>query len=316
MVSLCHKFEGNRKRPILPYEERNKGLYKAQAQRMRSVILAFLKKHNVPVKGLSKDPFSMMVQLCYPGTLYFKEETLRDISTGSFLLDDPVKLVMRTKGKLSRKLVYQAIEKFPKSTQILLKFARYVRVNRSLDDAQKFIQTAVNCEVGTFAFRSIYSDYGAHSIMEASAERLRVLDRIPTDQLARDLAQGREVCDTFNMLAALNQGNGEGFNVRELQYRSIRELHDAIIDTTHFSRGRRRGFTDYEFDPDSAPMKFCQILLDNFKDDEWKVYFAKNTVELRNHSEKFHNCSFGYRGMIKSGDYAIFCLDSLTSNER
>lgn len=283
---------------------------------MRSVILAFLKKHNVPVKGLSKDPFSMMVQLCYPGTLYFKEETLRDISTGSFLLDDPVKLVMRTKGKLSRKLVYQAIEKFPKSTQILLKFARYVRVNRSLDDAQKFIQTAVNCEVGTFAFRSIYSDYGAHSIMEASAERLRVLDRIPTDQLARDLAQGREVCDTFNMLAALNQGNGEGFNVRELQYRSIRELHDAIIDTTHFSRGRRRGFTDYEFDPDSAPMKFCQILLDNFKDDEWKVYFAKNTVELRNHSEKFHNCSFGYRGMIKSGDYAIFCLDSLTSNER
>lgn len=311
MNRLCMDNERARKNPrteLVSY-----GIYKAQEKRLGAFLRAFLKKHKMSTKGLSRDPFSLMVQLCYPGTIGFDETTLKLISTGTFLLENPLKPVLKTNGKASKRLLYGAISRFPRGAQTLLRTAKYLRINRSLDEAQDFLKLLVNQPAVDGSREQIYysvddGDYFEYSIKKITAKQMKVFDRLSIGSIQQAIGthHGRSMTnDTFEMIEHLN-GN-DGFNVSEIQYRTLRELHDALVALTPKGK-KKNNFVDYEFDQNKDPMKFCKALAENFSDEDYTVCYPAGTEELRGYASAMHNCAFYYHDRIKKGDYAIFCF--------
>lgn len=305
MMGICLDQERARKKPRTELIVR--GLYAAQEKRLLAFVRAFLKRQGIPIKHLSKDPFSLMVQLCYPGAKNFDEQVLQKLTVGSLLLDDPVKLALRTKGKASKRLLLGSIKKFPNGSQTILRIAKYLRINRSLDEAQKFLEllNSVSSDDAT----SMNDDCGyKYSIKKLTAKDMKIFDplsiqgiyRLATTHLGRVM-----VNDTFEMISQLNANNG--FNVLAIHYRTMRELHNALV-AIRPRRGGENQFTDYEFNQEKKPMQFCKVLAKNFKDEKYSVCYPAGTEELRNYASTMHNCAFYYHERIKRGEYAIFCF--------
>lgn len=279
-------------------------LPKTQIKRLLKVVHTFLDKHGIPYKGLSKDPFSLMYQLCYPASAAFDSETLQKLQCSKFLLRDPVKDTLRTKGKLSRRPIYATVKNQPRAINTALTLARYIRINRSLDHAQQFLKLFSEDKI------YFYDDCSPHdnfSLTKLKARQLKVLDRLSVEELIEVAKEHNFLQDTFSMLEQL--GGNEGFNFNEIQYRSLRELHDQLARLTPRRRyGLESQFTHYDFDVKSAPMMFCEHLKGKLGS-KYEVSYAGNTKQLQEHAEKFHNCSFFYHPRIASGGYGIFCID-------
>ena len=291
-------------------------LYAAQQQRMLVFIRGFLRKHGIKFSHLSDNPCSLILQLCYPGTVGFDEGTLRKTSTGEFLLGDPVKLVLRTKGKKSRRLLYEAIKKHPAAANTILRLARYLRINRSLDKAQEFLSLIANERRERVDPRHFQD-----AIYKLKAKELSFLAPLSEQEIAASVAATNHtyVSDVLRMLGRvqanpLQPNRQNGFDVTTMRYRTLRELHDQLVQMLPGQRRGRGGgayrFEHYEFDTDSAPIRFCALLSERFSSDEYKVVYPKSTEELRDFGEKMHNCSFAYCSEIKDGGFAIFCLAS------
>lgn len=297
-IKLCVANEQSRKKKTLKTSE-GYNVYKNQSQRLIAFIRAFLKRHGVSTRGLSKDPFSLMVQLCYPGTRNFDEKTLQAISTGSFLLQDPVASTLRTNGKKSRRLLLQAIARHPQSSQGILRIAKYLRIHRSLDHAQRFLQEA--------AQRPLMIDgYYDFNISKLSAKQMKVFDRVSIEDIVNQLTLDGSIRDVFRMINQLNAN--EGFSFTQIEYKTIEELHDALVELTP-GRGRKSNteFKHFEFKSNLA-MQLCEKLQNDFVDDRYSICYARNTEELQKHADKMRNCAFYYYSRIEKGDYAIFCI--------
>lgn len=309
LQSLCNAQERARKKPRT--EEFPRGLYKAQEKRLLAFLRAFLRRRGISFRGLSDDPFSLMVQLCYPGTRSFEENTLQKISTGEFVLEDPLKFVLQTKGKKSRRLVYSAIKKHPAGAQTILKMARYFRINRSLDEAQEFLEKVVyvNAEPGTNAGFISDSEYYDYKVRGLSAKQMKVFDPLDA-KAAVDAIFGanceRNINDTFRMISQLNAD--EGFDITRIKYRSIVDLHDALAALRPRNSKNIKKFEHYEFKKDHPSMEFCRILKENFRAGEYEICYPTGTDELQTYAQIMHNCAFYYHEEIQKKQYAIFCL--------
>lgn len=307
--TLCDGQERARKKPRV--EEFPRGLYKAQEKRMLAFLKGFLRRHGISFQGLSNDPFSLMVQLCYPGTRSFDEETLQEISTGEFVLEDPLRLILRTKGKKSRRLLYSAIKKHPAGTQTVLKMARYLRINRSLDEAQKFLEKITSLSTKTDAGKRFINDSESfeYRVRNLSAKQMKVFDPLDTEAAVNAICGAdseRIVSDTFRMIDQLNAG--EGFDLTRIRYRNIIDLHDALAALRPRNSNNFKRFEHYEFGEGHPSMKFCSVLKENFKDDEYEICYPTGTDELQTYAQIMHNCAFYYHEEIQRKGYAIFCL--------
>lgn len=323
LFTLVQIVESRKKNSFLNYEKMKKGLYKAQMQRLSAFLKGFLRKHNISTKNLSKDPFSLMVQLCYPGTRQFDEETLTKISTGKFLLDDPVKLALRTKGKKSRRLVYNTIKISPVSAQTMLRMAKYLRVNRSLDDAQKFIECFYQrlIEPNQASNNYVFADSSSYRlpIYRLSAKQLRYLNNISIESIVRALESPQLIEDTFLMINRLTEDQEQ--NLKEMQCRSIQQLHYSLVQILQINtnRGRKKSqFSHFSFDLNSVPMEFCELVSSTLSDDKFKFSYAKGTTDLESDANKLGNCAFyaGYYKEIQAGRYAILNVDNVEEHER
>lgn len=303
MMRICLDQERARKNPRTELVTR--GLYAAQERRLLTFLRAFLKKHEVSIKGLSKDPFSLMVQLCYPGASGFDEEVLRKLSVGSLLLDDPLKLTLRTKGKASKRLLLGAIKQFPGGSQTILKVAKYLRVNRSLDEAQKFLEilSRTGNDLRTFNDECDYQ----YSVKKLTAKQMKILDPLSIESICAAI-ENHEARIIFNDIFTMIEqcGGDNGFNIAEVRYRTLRELHDALAVLQ--PKRTKNKFNHYEFATDSAPMRFCKALAENFSDEEYAVCYPAGTEELLQYANAMHNCAFFYHERIRKGEYAIFCF--------
>lgn len=309
LQSLCNAQERARKKPRI--EEFARGLYKAQEERLLVFLRAFLRRQGISFRGLSDDPFSLMVQLCYPGTRNFEEETLQKISTGEFVLEDPLKLTLRTKGKKSRRLVYSAIKKHPAGAQTILKMARYFRINRSLDEAQKFLEKVADLNVQGGADRDLIidSEYYDYKVKKLSAKQMKVFDPLDTEAAVDAICGAnseRNLNDTFRMIDQLNAD--EGFDISRIGYRSIVDLHDALAALRPRSGKNAKKFEHYEFKKDNPSMEFCRALKENFWAGEYEICYPAGTDELQTYAKIMHNCAFYYHQEIQKRQYAIFCL--------
>lgn len=304
MTRICLDQERARKSPRMELVTR--GLYAAQERRLLVFLRVFLKKHEVSTKGLSKDPFSLMMQLCYPGASGFDEEVLRKLSVGSLLLDDPLKLTLRTKGKASKRLLLGAIKQFPGGSQTILKIAKYLRVNRSLDEAQKFLEMLSRAGNGA---RSVNDEcYYEYSIKKLTAKQMKILDPLSIESIcaAIESHEARIIFnDTFRIIS--ERGGDDGFNVAGIRYRTLRELHDAIAVLQPGRRAKSK-FNHYKFAINSAPMRFCKALEEGFSDNEYTVCYPAGTEQLLQYANAMHNCAFYYHERIRRGEYAIFCF--------
>lgn len=281
------------------------GIPKAQTRRLLSVVRNFLKKHNVPYKGLSSDPFSLMYQLCYPGSRSFDPETLPQLGCSRYLLNDPVTQVLRTKGKLSRKLLYGAIKAHPAAAHTTLTVARHLRINRSLDHAQQFLKDL--CHLKDSYGERFFDPptfWSRYSLTKLKSREWKVFDRLEVGEFIQAMRLNGMVRDVFTMLDQV--GGMEGFNTDQLQYRTLRELHDQLSDLTN--RKIISDFSDFPFEGDGYPMKLCALLKEKMQG-KYRVTYAKDTDQLRNQARKMHNCSFSYYPRIQSGQYAIFCVN-------
>ena len=308
--TMCEAQEGARKKPRT--EGFARGLYKAQEQRLLVFLRVFLRRQGISLKGLSGDPFSLMVQLCYPGTRSFDDETLQKISTGEFVLQDPVKVVLRTKGKKSRRLLYSTIKRHPAGAQAILKVARYLRINRSLDEAQQFLEKVITERVHAELNQSLIndSDYYQWSVKKLSAKQMTVFNALGLEAMVGAICgpdAERYLNDTFRMIDQLNAN--EGFDISRIGYRTVPELHDALA-VLQPRRGKKGSgnFEHYQFDQGQAPMQFCKTLRDGFRDSEHSICYPVGTEELQVFAQIMHNCAFYYHQQIQKKEYAIFCL--------
>jgi hypothetical protein len=291
--------EDSRKKPR--NIETDTGLCKTQGKRLLIFIRAFLKKHKISFKGLSSDPFSLMIQLCHPGTRSFDESTLLRINTGELLLDDPVKLALRTKGKKSKRLLCEAIKKHPQGALGILRVAKYIRVNRSLDHAQEFLSKI-------FESREHFADnmYYDYQVAKLKASEISIFDRLSIDEIVNGISSPGILNDTFRMIGMANAN--AGFDYRQIQYTSIAQLHDQLAQTLPGRRSRTQ-FKHFEFDTSNLAMKFCESLSQSFSgNNSYDIIYAKDTKELHEHATAMKNCSFCYYSRIHSGNYAIFCI--------
>lgn len=299
LATLFNGQEESRKKPR--NVETSVGLCKTQSKRLLIFIRAFLKKHKIDFKGLSSDPFSLMIQLCYPGTRSFDEPTLLHISTGQLLLDDPVKLALRTKGKKSRKLLCEAIKKHPKGALGILRVAKYIRINRSLDHAQEFLSKILDSRE-----HFIDNMYYDHQVAKLKAPEISIFDRLSIDEIVNGISNANILNDTFRMIAMANAN--AGFDYRQIQYTSIDDLHDQLAQALPNRRSKSQ-FKHFEFDSNSLAIKFCELLSQSFSsNDSYSIIYAKDTKELHEHATVMKNCAFCYYSRIHSGSYAIFCV--------
>jgi hypothetical protein len=304
LATLCRAQEGNRKKPM--HKDPDRGLYLAQERRLLAFLRSFLKRHGISTHYLSNDPFSLMTQLCYPGTREFTDETLRKVSVGEFLLDDPVKTILRTNGKKSRRVLFSAIKSNPQAAQGLLRFAKYIRINRSLDHAQEFLEKMSQAHLDRFAQERIFSDglcceYGAKYL---KAKQMKVFDRLSIDAIISALYSNMILNDTFSMMHRLSAN--EGFDFSQIEYNTIRELHDALVELT--PKRRKNSFAHFCFKESNPSVQFCKKLQDEFVDNRYSICYATGTEELYQLASIMHNCAFFYYSRIKKGDYAIFCI--------
>jgi hypothetical protein len=297
------------------------GIPKAQRARLLSFLRKFLAKNGIKHRNLSGDPFSLMCQLCYPATVGFDEKTIRSVSLGSFFLSDPVRAAMKTNGKKTRKLVFGAIKTCPSSAQSILRIAKYIRLRDSLDHAQKFLEmfvdsqeSAVEANETIIDWRLLTLDISAYKYCyhRLTAKQLKVLDRLSIEQIKESFSDYHITDDTFHMIEQLGANNG--FNIQEMQYTSIRELHDALANIRRPARGKN-AFVDYEFNKEEVNMQLCEALEKRFQHEGYSLTYAKNTAELRKQAEIMHNCSFYYHDRIKAGNYAIFCFSRFNRPE-
>lgn len=300
LATLCQAQESNRAKPM--HKDVSRGLYMAQERRLLAFLRGFLKRHGINTSHLSKDPFSLMTQLCYPGTQGFDDKTLQTISLGEFLLKDPLQVILRTKGKKSKRVLFSAIKKNPAAAQGILRIAKYIRINRSLDHAQDFLEKVSSAQNND---RICDSGYYEYNIKNLSAKLIKIFDRLSIDEIILSLQSRTILNDTFSMIQHLNAN--EGFDLSQIQYRTIRELHDALAILT--PRKKRNSFQHFEFKQNSIAMEFCKMLQKSFVDNCYSIRYASNTEELRKQAEIMHNCAFYYYGRIEQGQYAIFCIE-------
>jgi hypothetical protein len=299
LASLCEAQEASRTKRV--HKDTSRGLYMAQERRLLASLKAFLRRHGIDVRHLSGDPFSLMTQLCYPGTQEFDDKTLRKISVGKFLLKNPVQLILRTKGKKSKRVLFNAIKTHPFAAQGVLRTAKYIRINRSLDHAQQFLEKVAALEANNVIRDSPYYD---DSIKNLSAKSMKIFDRLSIDEIISSFGQRTVIHDTFNMIRMLNAG--EGFDLSQIQYRSIGELHDALA--VLMPRKHKKSFQHFQFKENNAAMQFCKTLQENFTDNRYSICYASSTEELHGQAQVMRNCAFYYYAKIEEENYAIFCI--------
>jgi hypothetical protein len=335
LASMLMNSQRKYRRPVIPPEQVRLGLCKVQMKRLYKFVKAFLDKHGVNYKYLSKDPFVLMSQLCYPGLAVLDDTTARNCVPGEFFLKDPLKLTLRTKGKKSRKLLHEVLEEAPNSCQSVMRMLKYLRINRSLDEAQKFMelllaphnyQLVPNCRttrVGRYdhAEGILGSTY---SIKNFTAKQMKIFDPVSLESIVTVMTGQRQILRDTLMMIDANKENDPNFDYTQIQYRTILQLHDALIGMR--PRPARRGLRGYnpvltfheriqspsfintEFDEDSVHIQFCRALESGFSHEQFVITYAKNSAELSEQSQAMHNCSFGYRGDIASNNFSIFCV--------
>jgi hypothetical protein len=323
LASVIMKQDSNKKKPRfydLPRYE-VPALYPAQAERLAVFIRKFLRKKNISFKHLSKDPFSLMFQLCYPGAANFDDATIRKAVFGAALLDDPVKLALRTNGKKSRRLVYEAIKAQPQGAQSILRVAKYLRINRSLDSAQRFLELVGQERRDDGGMLCIIDwRFMQDAVYKLKASQLKFLEPLSEREIAYSLLPNHTLYgDTMRMINQVNAAQGQGFDLNAIRYRTLTELHDQLVQMLPGQRRRRGGeayrFEHYGFDADSISMKFCAQIAEGFKSDEHFVVYPKSSEQLQDFGAKMHNCALAYSSQVKDGRYAIFCLASRESQK-
>lgn len=287
---------------MVKFRNKSGSIPKAQLQRMLVFIRAFLRKKGVSFKGLSNDPFSLMYQLCYPGSSNFDQDTLKNLGCSKFLLNDPVKDVLKTKGKMSRRLLYGAVKAHPNAAHTTLTIARYLRIHRSLDHSQSFLKELSNRK--EYFRDAVFFNDTTPCLSKLKVKQLRVFDRLSVGDFIVAMRDFNMVADTFRMLDQV--GGVEGLNANQIQYRSLGELHDRLSELTNSNKHSR--FSHFSFKEDGEPMKLCALLEEKMQG-KYKVTYAKDTEQLREQAKMMHNCSFSYHSLIDSGSYAIFCIN-------
>jgi hypothetical protein len=305
LAMLCRIQEGARKKPM--HKDPSRGLYLAQERRLLAFLRGFLKRHGILTRHLSADPFSLMTQLCYPGTCGFEDETMRSISVGEFLLCDPVKMILRTKGKKSKRLLFAAIKQHPQAAQGILRFAKYIRINHSLDRAQEFLEKIAEPSTDRFGQPKRFTDplySGFYSAKNLRAQQMKVFDRLSLDAIVDSFSSNTILHDTFQMIHQLNAN--EGFDFSQIEYSTLRELHNALAQLA--PKRRSNSFTHFQFKENGIAMQFCEKLKNSFVHDRYSICYAKGTEELYQQAQVMRNCAFYYYSRIEENNYAIFCI--------
>jgi hypothetical protein len=342
LASFLMNVQCKYRRAVIPPEQVRLGLCKVQMKRLYKFIKAFLDKHGVNYKYLSKDPFVLMSQLCYPGLAVLDDKTAMTCRPGEFFLDDPLKLTLRTKGKKSRKLLHKILKEAPHSCQSVMRMLRYLRINRSLDEAQKFMELLLASNNYQALPNHHFTRVGRHDANEGilgnthliknfTAKRMKIFDPVSLESIASVMSDGRWILRDTLMMIDANKENDPTFDYTQIQYRTITQLHDALIANALIAmrpRPARRGMRGYnpaltlheriqspsfintEFDENSVHIQFCKALENGFSHEQFVITYAKNSAELSEQSQAMHNCSFGYRGDIASNNFSIFCVSN------
>jgi hypothetical protein len=320
-------------RDLLTLANNYKRIPKTQTKRLLQLIHIFCREHQYSVTGLSKDPINLLIQLCYPGTRGLDESILSDLSLGKYFFDDPIKLVLNTHGKYSKRLIMQVIKEHPCSVQTIFRLAHYLRTTRSLDAAQVFLASILNAQPER---RNPYiragqrivmfpDDYMNITIREEIEEpvylvpskqksfanlrshALTVFDRTSPAEIAQTLVNNHSfVRDTVQFYLQCKQ---MGFDMSTIPMTSLQEIHDHC----HREIGKAQKSASIKpvvFDPEQVNMVIGQAMCDQFNaaNTDLVAVIPYDKATVVQFGDAMHNCASGYSHLIRTNQYIIVVI--------
>jgi hypothetical protein len=304
---------------------RTPGIPKSHIRRLNQIIRFFCAEQKYLTTGLSSDPFELMLQLCYPAARQIDKSLLKQISVGRYLLGDPVKLVLNTRGRTSKKLIMQTIKKSPDGIQTLFRIAHYLRTTRSLDAAQTYLRAFIN-ESSSYIYRygtpndyvstlqvpqpledNEYPVFKQMSFSQLSTKHLRILDSIPPDVLGKSMNDSSHTLrDTFNMyLKILHIGitdiENPGNTLNAVHNYMTQELLNADRQLVKLPR------PPIVFNQEQANMVIAQAMCDQYNTLNTGLVAAipYGKESLTQMGNEMHNCATSYAHSIKANAYII-----------
>lgn len=280
------------------------GLCKTAKKRLYKVLKDFCKSKGVQLKHLSKDPITLIKQLCYPGLQILNEDASK-IKTGKcgiYAKIDLTRSILGNTGSKSRRLLLDAIRAHSQSFEPICVITKTIRKLHGVDKAQSLLENLskfkIIGKINQTDFRNVYR------IRDVEKDYSKFLSRFTvhqTEKLFSVEPQNHSILeDTARMVAQVEQIPG---------FDNLNDLHDKLSEAvaTEYERAQRKKNAER----DALRLKDIEIspkfktLLDNWNNERFSLKFPKNGVELCEWSKIMSNCVASYEQEIRNGNYCI-----------
>jgi len=275
------------------------GLAKAQKQRLYGLIQKFCKDHSINIKYLSKDPLTLIKQLCYPGLAGF--DNISKIETGQcgrFGKVNLVKAVLGTNGSLSKKLLTEAITKHPNKYEGIILVSRVLKQLFGLDKAQEFLRDVNIGYIGNLK-------YGYREPLNLTQTIKRYKQFFSKFTFNKIKKMYKVNIDHSSWSDTVDFIRDNPNIIIPDEFEDIKDLHDKLAE--QLNRVKRAKLLIEK----SADIEVPQVFRDcksNWKSSRYELAFPKNGLDLVEWSEIMKNCVSSYEDQIRKGTYYIVGL--------
>lgn len=251
------------------------GLSKSASISLYRYIKKICRKNDIQTKWFSKDPFCLIQQICYPGSMNFDDKFLRQAKLNSFFKKEPTRSI-GTNGTLTRNALYSLLKEKPQFADAICEFAKFIRIKFGVDKMREFLNKK----------KPPYSLYAARGIK-------KYFSHCSFDQLMKFLDEPFWILqDTLRMLS-------RGAEI--VPFDTLTGLHDELAITT-----RRKA--DLKLRESIVPKHDCIELLTKLWDSEYYLVLPYNGEDLINWSTLMRNCVASYVDLIAQGSYYIAAI--------
>lgn len=271
--------------------------------RLRKLLKQLLKRNEISMKYLPKDPFQMMLLLCYPGYELLSSAVYPGLPCRKEAKGNLTKALLRTNGAYSKKLLKFACDG-RQPTSAILSAVKLVRRFYSLDSAQQFLfkiasQERYVMDMGFSGLGSFIKDPKFVSQFKHwRPERF-------FDLFCYSLLEQNPLMDCLRMLDRATQRH---YTLPDFSAtRNVDDLHAALIAAMSATKNKQRLEPKYYFS--------CRIELTGFVKaakevkPEWEIKFPCSTIELSTWGSHAGNCISAYEREIAAGKINIIQIE-------
>lgn len=272
------------------------GLAKSQKQRLYGLLKKFCKDHSVSIKYLSKEPVTLIKQLCYPGLASIPEiSKIETGQCGKFGKTNLVKSVLGTNGILSKKLLNEAITKSPTNYENIVLVSRIIKQLFGLDKAQEFLR-----DVNPTYIKSLKFGYREPLNLTQTIKRYKTFfSKFSFNKIKRMYKVNIDYSSWSDTVDFIR--DNPNIIIPE-DFEDIKDLHDKLA--LQLNRIKKAKLLIEKSANIEVPQAFKDCK-DNWKSTRYELDLPQDGLDLVKYSEVMRNCVSTYEDTIRNGSYYI-----------